>query len=59
MQDNSTNLTGVAEDIADWGGTRLRSVDLQARRSIREHPLLYVAGAFAIGCLIGRVVSRL
>jgi len=59
MPENTTNLTGVTDDIVDWGNTRLRSVDERARRSIQERPLLYVAGAFVIGCLIGRVVSRL
>jgi hypothetical protein len=58
MSDNATNLVEFTDDILDWGGGRLRSVDERARYAIRQRPMLYLVGALVVGCLVGRVVSR-
>lgn len=59
MPENATHIAGVSEQILDLGGERLRSLDTRMRQSIRQRPILYVVGALAVGCLVGRIVSRL
>jgi hypothetical protein len=58
MPENAINVGDFTNDILDWGGGRVRSVDARARQAIREKPIVYLLGAVVLGALIGRFVSR-
>jgi hypothetical protein len=58
MPENAIHVVDFTDDILDWGGGRLRSVDTRARQAIREKPMVYLLGAVVLGALIGRFLSR-
>jgi len=58
MPENAIHVGDFASDILDWGGGRVRSVDMRAREAIRKKPIMYLLGAVALGALIGRFLSR-
>ena len=58
LQDLVPNMPNLSSEDLDRYRQQARDLDQQARMFIRENPVAVVAGAVALGFVVGRLLSR-